>query len=58
MALNGNSIIYVANEKQVLALIGVNDVVRENAKDVIKEIKGHNIKTIMLTGDNKETAEK
>ena len=58
LALNGNSIIYVANEKQVLALIGVNDVVRENAKDVIKEIKEHNIKTIMLTGDNKETAEK
>ena len=58
IALNGNSIIYVANEKQVLALIGVNDVVRENAKDVIKEIKEHNIKTIMLTGDNKETAEK
>ena len=58
LALNGNSIIYVANEKHVLALIGVNDVVRENAKDVIKEIKEHNIKTIMLTGDNKETAEK
>ena len=44
LALNGNSIIYVANEKHVL--------------DVIKEIKEHNIKTIMLTGDNKETAEK
>ena len=58
LSLNGNSIIYVANENKILALIGVNDIVRENAGEVIKEIKEHNIKTIMLTGDNKETAEK
>ena len=58
LSLDGNSIIYVANEKEILALIGVNDIVRENAKDVIKEIKEHNIKTIMLTGDNNETAQK
>lgn len=55
---NGNSIIYVASEKEVLALIGVNDIVRKNAKNVISQLKNHNIKTIMLTGDNKETAEK
>ena len=55
---NGNSIIYVANKKEVLALIGVNDIVRKNAKNVISQLKNHNIKTIMLTGDNKETAEK
>ena len=58
LSFDGNSIIYVANEKEILALIGVNDIVRENAKDVIKEIKEHNIKTIMLTGDNSEIAQK
>ena len=58
LALNGNSIVYVANEKEILALIGVNDIVRKNAKDVISKLKNHNIETIMLTGDNKETAEK
>ena len=58
LSFDGNSIIYVANEKEILALIGVNDIVRENAKDVIKEIQEHNIKTIMLTGDNNETAQK
>ena len=58
LSFDGNSIIYVANEKEILALIGVNDIVRENAKDVIKEIKEHNIKTIILTGDNNETAQK
>lgn len=58
LANNGNSIIYVANEKEILALIGVNDIVRKNAKDVIGNLKKRNIETIMLTGDNKETAEK
>ena len=36
---NGNSIIYVANENKILALIGVNDIVRENATEVIKRTK-------------------
>ena len=58
LAKNGNSIVYVANENKILALIGVNDIVRENAKEVINELNKNNIETIMLTGDNKETAEK
>ena len=54
----GNSIVYVANTERVLALIGVNDTLRENAQKVITELNKHKIQTIMLTGDNKETAEK
>lgn len=54
----GNSIVYVANENKILALIGVNDIVRENVAEVIKELNRNKIETIMLTGDNKETAEK
>ena len=54
----GNSIVYVANKDKILALIGVNDIIRENVADVIKELNKNKIHTIMLTGDNKETAEK
>ncbi len=54
----GNSIVYVASEDKILALIGVNDVVRENAKEVIQELNKNKIETVMLTGDNKGTAEK
>lgn len=54
----GNSIVYVANKNKILALIGVNDVVRENVAEVIEELNKNKINTIMLTGDNKETAEK
>ena len=41
----------------VLALIGVNDIVRENAKEVIENLNKNNIETVMLTGDNTQTAE-
>ncbi len=57
LAKKGNSIIYVVEEKNIIALIGVNDLVRKNVKDVIKKLNENNIETIMLTGDNKETAE-
>ncbi len=54
----GNSIVYVASLNGILALIGVNDIVRENAVEVIKKLNENKIETIMLTGDNKKTAEK
>ena len=54
----GNSIIYVAKNSQILGIIGVNDIIRENAKETIKELNKNKIETIMLTGDNEETANK
>ena len=54
----GNSIVYVAKENKILALIGVNDVIRKNALEVIKELNNNKIETIMLTGDNSKTSEK
>lgn len=54
----GNSIVYVVKNKEIIAIIGVNDIVRENAKQVISMLNKNNIKTIMLTGDNEQTAKK
>ena len=53
---DGNSILFIAKEKKLIALIGVKDIIKENAKEVIKKLKNKNIQTIMLTGDNEETA--
>ena len=53
---DGCSILYVSDENEVLALIGVKDTVKENAKEVIEDLKNRNIEVIMLTGDNEETA--
>ena len=58
LAENGNSIIYVVKGNKIIALIGVNDIIRENVKDVISRFNKNNIETIMLTGDNKQTAER
>ena len=54
----GNSIIYVIKNKEILALIGVNDIIREETPQVIKTLTDMKIDTIMLTGDNEETAKK
>ena len=58
LAQEGNSIIYVVRDKEIMALIGVNDIIRENATEVISYLTRHKIDTIMLTGDNQETAQK
>ncbi len=58
LAQNGNSIIYAVKENKIIALIGVNDIVRENAKEVVNSLNKNKIETIMLTGDNEETAKK
>lgn len=53
---NGNSIIYVIENKKIIALIGVKDIIRDNAKNVIKELKNLRKEVIMLSGDNKMAA--
>jgi Cu+-exporting ATPase len=58
LARMGNSIVYVVQDEKIIALIGVNDIVRKEAKNVIKVLSNMKIEAIMLTGDNKETAEK
>lgn len=52
----GNSIVYVAQDYQIIGLIGVKDVLRDNVENVIKELNSRKIETIMLTGDNEKTA--
>ncbi len=58
LAEKGNSIIYVVKNREIIALVGVNDVVREEVKEVINTLSSKKIDVVMLTGDNKETAEK
>jgi len=56
LAQVGNSIIYVVQNREIIALIGVNDILRDNAKDIIEKLNKNKIEAIMLTGDNNETA--
>ena len=58
LTAKGNSVVYVIRNNEIIALIGLNDILRDNAKTTVKNLKQKNIETIMITGDNKETAEK
>ena len=49
----GNSILFVSLNNELIALIGVKD----NVVDVIKKLKNRNIDIVMLTGDNEKTAD-
>ena len=56
LAAKGNSIVYVVKNNEILGIIGVNDIVRDNAKEIVQELNNNNIEVIMLTGDNENTA--
>ena len=47
---------YVAKDGQYLGAILIADTVRDDAKEVIKELKAQGAKTVMLTGDNEKYA--
>ncbi len=58
LADEGNTLVYVADEKQILAIIGINDVIRDNVDELIKRLHSFHVEPIMLTGDNEQTAKK
>ena len=49
LAQEGNSIVYVVKNKEIIAIVGINDLIRENAKDVIGTLNKNKIETVMLT---------
>ena len=52
----GKTIIFVGNSEKVLGIITVSDKIRDNASEVINDLKSKGVQTIMLTGDNKHAA--
>ena len=53
---NGNSILFVIENNNILATIGLKDIVRNNSKEAINELKKMKKEIIMLSGDNEKTA--
>ena len=52
----GKTLIFVGNAQKVLGIITVSDKIRENASEVIADLKNQGVQTVMLTGDNKLAA--
>ncbi|WP_410319792.1 heavy metal translocating P-type ATPase [Methanobrevibacter sp.] len=52
----GKTVIFIGNARNVIGIITVSDKIRDNASEVIEDLKGQGVQTIMLTGDNKLAA--
>ena len=57
MADEGRTPLLVANEKEVLGMIGVADSLKKSSVKAVKAWREMGVDVIMLTGDNKRTAE-
>lgn len=53
----GKTPIFLADENKVKAIFAVADTIKDNAKEAIAELHRLWLKAVMLTGDNKKTAE-
>ena len=58
LAEGGETVLAVAQDGKPVGLFGVSDRVRSEAKSAIATLKARGIRTMMLTGDNRRTAEK
>ncbi len=54
---NGESLLYLAEEKKLIAIFAINDPVRKNAPEIIKKLHNCGIENcVMITGDDEGAA--
>ncbi len=56
LAEEGKTPLYFARENQLLGMIAVADIVKEDSAEAIRQLQNMGIEVIMLTGDNGRTA--
>lgn len=57
LAEQGKTPMFFVRDNKLLGIIAVADVIKEDSPRAIKELRDMGIKTVMLTGDNKRTAD-
>lgn len=53
---DGQTVIYLASEQELIGVIGIADPIKETTKQAIQELKADGVKPIIVTGDNVVTA--
>ena len=53
----GCTVIYLSIDNKLIGYVALSDILREEAKEVINYIKSQKINPVMLTGDNKNSAQ-
>lgn len=56
LAQEGKTPLFFARENQLLGLIAVADVIKEDSPKAVKELQNMGVRVVMLTGDNEQTA--
>jgi Cu2+-exporting ATPase len=57
LASDGKTAMYVAVDKKLAGVVAVADTIRDSAREAVRALHGLGIQTVMLTGDNRRTAE-
>lgn len=57
LQVQGKAVILVAEEEKCIGILALSDVIRPKAKDVVKQLADMHTETVLLTGDNKTTAD-
>ena len=57
LASDGKTAMYVAVDKRMAGVVAVADPIRDSAREAVRALHGLGIQTVMLTGDNRRTAE-
>ncbi|GGS09080.1 copper-translocating P-type ATPase [Deinococcus sedimenti] len=57
LAADGKTAMYVAADGRALGVVAVADTIRASARQAVSALHALNVKTVMLTGDNRHTAE-
>ena len=52
----GQTVIYVIQEKKMLGMLALADLIREESRDAVKNLKELGIRTAMITGDSEDVA--
>ncbi|MEK7138161.1 MAG: heavy metal translocating P-type ATPase, partial [Patescibacteria group bacterium] len=56
-AEKGKTVIYVLESSQLLGVLGLADVIREESREAVKSLKAMGVKVAMITGDSEKVAE-
>ena len=56
LAKKGKTPLFFSKENNLLGVIAVADTIKEDSEKAVKQLQNMGIKVVMLTGDNKETA--
>ena len=57
LSSQGKTPLFFCTDKKMLGIIAVSDVIKDDSAEAISELRGSGIRVVMLTGDNRRTAE-